>query len=169
GPDSRDSSGPANRDGGVPACRWEVDEIEVRRDGPSYTLDTLAELRRRLGAEPALILILGSDQLRNLATWHRWQELLDFAHIAVTQREQVSLADLPPPVDALLARHGADALPDTPGGAIVLFRMPAVAVSATGLRRALANGSPVDRLLPAAVADYARSHDLYAGLRDDSR
>lgn len=151
------------------ACRWEVDDIEVRRDGPSYTVDTLAALRARVGPGPALILILGSDQLHNLATWHRWRDLLTFAHIAATQREHVSLADLPPAIDALLTRHGADALPDTPAGTIVLFRMPAVAVSATALRRGLANDRPVDALLPTAVADYARSHGLYAALRSDSQ
>ncbi|MCC7483315.1 MAG: nicotinate-nicotinamide nucleotide adenylyltransferase, partial [Hyphomicrobiales bacterium] len=53
-----------------------VDDRETRRAGASYTIDTLIELRAELGAEPALVLLLGSDQLRNLATWHRYRELL---------------------------------------------------------------------------------------------
>src|SRR5690606_2864338 len=89
---------------------WTVDTREVERDGPSYTVDTLASLRAELGPEFAIIMIIGSDQLRNLATWHRWRELLDLGHIAATRRERVPLDDLPAPVEALVAAHGADAL-----------------------------------------------------------
>ena len=60
-------------------CPWEVDAIEVQREGPSYTVDTLLELRRRLGEEPALVLLLGSDQVHNLPTWHRWEALFALA------------------------------------------------------------------------------------------
>src|SRR5690606_14331669 len=61
---------------------WIIDTREVEREGPSYTIDTLASLRAELGPECALVLIIGSDQLRNLASWHRWRELLDLCHIA---------------------------------------------------------------------------------------
>ncbi len=150
--------GPAPDGGG---CVWEVDDLEIRRDGPSYTVDTLAQLRQRLGPDAALVLILGSDQLRNLASWHRWEALLSFAHIAATQRERVPLSNLPPAVDALVAAHGAETLPDAPCGAIVLFPMPAVPVSATGLRRSLAAGEQVAALLPPGVEDYIRRHRLF--------
>ena len=89
--------------------RLRADSREVERSGPTYTVDTLAELRTELGPDVALILILGSDQLRNLASWHRWRELLEHAHLACTQREQVSLADLPEAVEQLVSRHGAQA------------------------------------------------------------
>ncbi len=115
-----------------------VDDREVRRGGPSYTIDTLLELRAELGQEPALVLVLGSDQLRNLATWHRYDELLRHAHIAATQRGAHRLTGLDPRVEALLAAHGRDALPDAPAGAIVFFRMPPVPVSGTALRQQLA-------------------------------
>jgi nicotinate-nucleotide adenylyltransferase len=142
-------------------CEWVADDLEVARAGPSYTSDTLQTLRERLGPAPALILILGSDQLHNLATWHRWRDLLDFAHIAVTQRERVPLTGLPEPVEQLVAQRGAQALPDAPAGSIVFFQMPPVAVSATGLRRQLARGESPEALLPAGVADYIRQHQLY--------
>lgn len=144
-------------------CPWEVDDIEARRDGPSYTVDTLRALRQRIGDEPALVLVLGSDQVHNLPTWHRWQELLTLAHIATTQREQVPLHGLPPPVENLLAERGRDALPDAPGGNIVLFRMPPVAVSATVLRRQLAHGEMPRELLPPGVPEYIESRGLYRG------
>ena len=142
-------------------CEWTVDDLEVRRSGPSYTIDTLQALRHQSGPEAALILILGSDQMRNLDTWHRWQELLDFAHIAATQRERVPLAGLPEPVDRLVEQKGRQTLPDKPAGSIVFFQMPAVAVSATVLRQQLGRGEMPEELLPPGVSDYIRQHHLY--------
>lgn len=141
--------------------RLEVDDLEIRRDTRTYTIDTLIELRQRLGPSPALVLLLGSDQLRNLSSWHRWRELLVHAHIAATQRERVPLSALPGDVDALVAEHGRDALPDAPAGAVVFFRMPAVPVSATAVRAQLAAGQrPVGVVLP-AVLEYIETHRLY--------
>ncbi|HMN65535.1 MAG TPA: nicotinate-nucleotide adenylyltransferase [Burkholderiaceae bacterium] len=144
-----------------PTPGFVVDDREVRRAGASYTIDTLIELRAELGPGPALVLVLGSDQLRNLATWHRYRELLDHAHIAATQRGTHPLATLDAPVEALLAAHGRDALPDAPAGAIVYFRMAPVPVSATALRERLARGERPAELLPPAVLDYIERHRLY--------
>ena len=138
-----------------------IDDREVRRGGNSYTVDTLGELRSELGAHTTLVLLLGSDQLRNLSTWRRYRELLDLAHIAVTRREQVSLARLPEPVETLVAQHGRDSLPDTPGGSIVFFGMPFVPVSATQLREKLLAGERPAELLPPKILDYIESHRLY--------
>jgi len=149
---------------GVPATEHlVVDDREVRRGGPTYTVDTLRELRDELGDEPALVLVLGSDQLRNLSTWHRWLELFAFAHVAATQRERVPIDGLPAEVEREVATRGRDALPDAPAGAIVLFSMPAVAVSATALRAQLARGERPDGLSPPAVLDYIGSNRLYQG------
>jgi len=138
-----------------------VDNREVLRSGLTYTVDTLAELRAQEGSAAALILLLGSDQLRNLATWYRYERLLELAHIAVTQRGLFSLTDLPSAVEALMQRHGRDALPDEPCGSIVFFRMPAVPVSATVLRQQLAAGERPIELLPDGVLDYIDRHGLY--------
>ena len=138
-----------------------VDNREVLRPGLTYTVDTLAELRAQEGSAAALILLLGSDQLRNLATWYRYERLLELAHIAVTQRGLSSLTDLPSAVEALVQRHGRDALPDEPCGSIVFFRMPAVPVSATVLRQQLAAGERPIELLPEGVLDYIDRHGLY--------
>lgn len=140
---------------------WIVDTREVEREGPSYTIDTLVSLREELGPDCALVMIIGSDQLRNLATWHRWRELLDYAHIAATRRERVSLEDLPDPVEALVAEHGSDALPDAPAGSVVFFGMPPVPVSSTLLRRQLAAGEAPAELLPAGVLEHIESRRLY--------
>jgi nicotinate-nucleotide adenylyltransferase len=144
-----------------PAEGLRADDREVVRGGQTYTVDTLEALRKELGPDVMLVLIVGSDQLRNLATWRNWQRLFDLAHIAATQRERITLDDLPPEVEAEVARRGRDALPEAPAGSIVFFRMPAVAVSATGLRAQLAAGERPDALSPPAVLDYIQSHRLY--------
>jgi nicotinate-nucleotide adenylyltransferase len=138
-----------------------VDDREVRRDGPTYTVDTLAELRAELGGEPMLVLVLGSDQLRRLHTWHRWRELFGLAHVAATQRERIGLEALPDTLEAELAERGRDALPDAPAGAIVFFRMPAVPVSATALRDMLGRDERPTGLCAPAVLDYIKKNRLY--------
>jgi nicotinate-nucleotide adenylyltransferase len=137
-----------------------VDDREVRRGGPTYTIDTLAELRTEL-PDDAIVLVMGSDQFRNLPSWHRWEELLEQAHIATTRRERVGLDDLPPALEARVAIHGRDALPDAPSGAIVYFTMPPVPVSATALRAQLGRGERPAELLPPPVLDYIGSQSLY--------
>ena len=140
---------------------WQVDDREVLRDGPTYTIETLISLREELGPDTALVLLMGSDQLRNLATWHRYEELLTYCHIGATQREQIALHDFPPPVEALLDAHGRDALSNRPAGDIVFFRMPAVPVSSTRLRAGLTAGESFPELLPQGVDTYIDQHALY--------
>lgn len=140
---------------------WQVDDQEIVRGGNTYTVETLESIRTELGDQASLILLMGSDQLHNLASWHRYQDILKFAHIAVTQREQVRLQDFPAEVEQLLTNHGTDALPDAAAGNIVFFRMPAVAVSSTRLRAALMANEPVQGLLAPAVLDYIHEHRLY--------
>jgi nicotinate-nucleotide adenylyltransferase len=142
-----------------------IDALETRREGPSYTIDTLIELRQQLNQEQknstSLVLILGSDQFRNLATWHRWNELLHYCHIAVTQRESIGLSDLPEPVEQLLQTHGCQTLPDKAAGSIVFFSMPPVAVSSTALRRSLELHEDVTTLVPSTVLHYIQQNKLY--------
>ena len=142
-----------------------LDDREVRRGGNTYTVDTLSELRNELGRDAVLVLLLGSDQLRNLATWRRYQELLTLAHIAVTRREQISLARLPESVESLVAEHGRDTLPEAPSGAIVFFGMPFVPVSATRLREQLLAGERPAAVLPAGILNYIDHHQLYRPAR----
>ena len=140
---------------------WLIDECEMRRPGASYTIDTLHELRAALGPEPALVLLLGADQFRNLGTWRASDELVRHCHLAVTQRGPRGLAGLPGPVEALLTAHGAEALPDAPSGAIVFFTMPPVPASSSGIRAQLAAGERPAELLPRGVLDYIERNRLY--------
>ncbi len=138
-----------------------IDERETRRTGASYTIDTLIELRDELGTEPALVLLLGSDQLRNLPTWHRWDELLRHAHLGVVRRAEDTLEALDARMQVLVDTHRSDVLPDAPAGSIVLVPMPPTSVSGTGLRERIARGERPDELLPAGVLDYIERNRLY--------
>ena len=70
--------------------RIDLDERELHRPGPSYTYDTLRELRDELSADTPLVMLLGEDAALKLNTWHRWQDILSLAHIAVCPRPQKS-------------------------------------------------------------------------------
>ncbi|MCL4745001.1 MAG: nicotinate-nucleotide adenylyltransferase [Burkholderiaceae bacterium] len=144
-----------------PIDGFHADSREVERGGPSYTIDTLEDIRAELGAEPALVFLMGSDQLRNLASWHRGDELLEQAHIGCTRRGPGDGGPLEPKLAALLDARGRDALPDEPSGSIVFFTMPPVPVSATALRAGLARGDRPRELVPPAVLDYIETHQLY--------
>lgn len=132
--------------------RMAIERCELARTGPSYTIDTLIELRERLGDAVCLVLIMGSDQWGNLATWHRHAELLHYASIAVAHRADAQ-PDTPtlPPVAALSAAQGQ----------AVSFAMTPHPASATAVRSAVRAGKSVGDLLAPAVLAYIRAQHLY--------
>ncbi len=139
-----------------------VDERELKRDKPSYTIDTLIELRHELPDTP-LCFLMGMDSLLGLPGWHRWQELLDHAHLVVSVRPGWR-PDYPGEVAELLARHhttDATALHQRLAGHIWLADNQPIELSATRLRALLAAGEDPRYLLPPSVADYIRQQGLY--------
>ncbi len=140
-------------------------EIELAQTGlKNYTIETLPLLRQRHPEIQRWVLILGSDQLRQLNTWHLWQHLPQQCHLAFTTREGISLGNLPPDIDAFVNQYGAQTLTRTATGSIVFFSMPPVAVSSSALRLALQRQQPVDGLLSPAVLHYIQTHGLYSPL-----
>ncbi|MGE5714783.1 MAG: nicotinate (nicotinamide) nucleotide adenylyltransferase [Betaproteobacteria bacterium] len=151
--------------------RMVLDLAELERGGPTYTIDTLRDLRTRLGAEVPLVLIIGGDQFERFDTWREWERIPDLAHIAVARR-----AAVPPrlnPVlqklrDARYLKYAGDLI-ESPAGHVVDLAMSPVDVSATEVRRLLgqARSSEDDARLaasvPPAVLDYIRAHHLYVG------
>jgi nicotinate-nucleotide adenylyltransferase len=145
-----------------------LDPIETDRDGPTYTIDTLRALRAGVGPEVPLVLIMGSDQLRNLDTWREWRHLLDFAHLAVARRNDEAL-DLNPALQAFFDANAAPAaaIRQQTFGRIVVFEMTPNEASATEIRALLrqapsfARDARLAALVPAPVLDYIRHHSLY--------
>lgn len=145
---------------------FSVDAAEVEAAEPSYTVHTLERLRRELGEQTPLVLLVGADAFAGLATWHRWRDIFGLAHVAVSHRPgfPVELASLPDEVAAeYAARRLADAgqLGDATGGGVVTFAMTQLAISATQIRKLLANGLSARYLLPDSVLDYIQTHSLY--------
>ena len=147
-------------------ARFGVDERELKRDGPTYTFDTLAEIRKERGAEVPLVFLLGSDTFAQIDTWHRWTELFELAHFAVAIR-----AD-----DQQWASKGPGAFPagvgprvtlnlrellGLPAGKIMTFSMTPLAISSTAMRSLVREEASVRYLTPDPVAEYIRSHKLY--------
>jgi nicotinate-nucleotide adenylyltransferase len=129
-----------------------VDDIEVRREGPTYSIDTLQALAR---PGRTLFLLLGADAAAGLAGWHRHAELPGLAELAVVDRAATS---------------GGVALPDevTRRWRTHLVAMDPVRVSSTEVRRRLADGEDLDQLVQPSVVAYAQSHGLYRERRDES-
>ncbi len=145
-----------------------VDERELHRPAPSYTIDTLESLRGELGAGYPLCLILGADAFVMLETWHRWQALFDAAHLVVAHRPGYSAsgweARLGKPLGReLRTRLTADPadLKRSPAGRIFALSITQLDVSATQLRTLLAAGRPPRYLIPDRVLDYIEKHHLY--------
>lgn len=151
--------------GGNPLLR--LDEREIFKQTPCYTVETLAELRRESGNERSLCLLMGADAFRGLPTWYHWRELLDFAHIVVAHRPGYNaLEDLPEELREVLEkrlRHDAQDLHRVPAGMIVNLPVTALDISSTRIRALLRQGSSPRYLLPDAVLDYIFVNNLYKG------
>lgn len=134
--------------------RLTLDTRELERGGPSYTIDTLIELRAEQGDRP-LVLLLGADAFAGLTTWHRWRELFDVAHIGVLSRPGVEAA-LPEELAAeVAARLVADAavLSSLPAGKLIELAVTPLEISATRIRELLAAGRDPRYLLPCGLFD----------------
>ncbi len=147
--------------------RFAVDARELRRTGPSYTVDTLIETRREAGDQP-LCLMMGADAFAALTTWHRWEELFDLAHIIIARRpgfplEQLA-SSLPGPLRAQYENRleqAPERLRQTPAGGLFTHELTALDVSATAVRELIHRNASLRYLLPDAVIAYIHGHGLY--------
>ncbi|MBA2077936.1 nicotinate-nucleotide adenylyltransferase [Rhodanobacter sp. PCA2] len=134
--------------------RLVLDARELERDGPSYTIDTLRELRAEQGERP-LVLLLGADAFAGLPNWNHWRELFDFAHIGVLSRPGVEAARPAALADEVAARRVEDvsALRAQPCGKLIELAVTPLEISATRIRELLAVGRDPRYLLPAGLFD----------------
>lgn len=138
------------------------DRRELDRPGPSYTIDTLLEIRAEVGPDRPLILMIGADQLAQLDRWKSWQRLMDVAHLAILTRP--NCAAMPMHIDAFLKPHRAkrSELALHPAGFVTPVSVTALAISASDIRRRLSHSQSVRYLLPDAVIDYLHIQGLYS-------
>ena len=138
------------------------DDRELRRDGPSYSVDTLLDLREEY-PERSLCLILGMDAFLGLPNWHRWNEILGVAHIVVAHRPGWRAPDIGP-LGELITNHGthrvAD-LHDATHGRIHIHAVTQLEIASTEIRELVAAGRDPRFLMPDAVRDVIEETDLY--------
>lgn len=148
--------------------RFVVDAREVERAAPSYSVDTLAELRAELPPATPLVLFMGGDAFLGLTTWHDWRRLFDLAHIAVAHRPGYSLASwedvLPDPLRKLLTTRRCEQTADIlekPAGRVFLHTITQLDISASQIRDRALRGRSLRYLLPDSVIDYITENHLY--------
>ena len=150
-------------------ARFHVDPREVRRTGPGYTFDTLAELRAEAGGTRPIALLVGADAFLEFATWHRWHEIFGLAHIAVAHRPGYPVERWAERMPQPLAREYSARLMQqplavhlSPAGGIVVVPFTALEISATAVRDMLRAGASPRYLLPDQVFNYIQTHRLYS-------
>ncbi len=141
-----------------------ADDRELKRGGPSYSIDTLLQFRDEFHAAAPLCLLVGADAFEGLADWHRPLDILDLAHLVVMQRPGAPTAR-----DPWLREQVEQRRTDVPaalrlqaGGLIYFQTVTQLDISATRIRRLLAQGKSPRFLLPDAVLAMARANSCYA-------
>ena len=124
--------------------RFSVSRVDIDRPGPTYTIDTLRDLRTKRGAHVELFFITGADALAHILSWHAAGELFRLAHFIGCTRPGHFLAD-----------------PGLPDGRVSLVEVPALAISSTECRERVAAGEPIWYLVPDGVVQYIVKSKLY--------
>jgi nicotinate-nucleotide adenylyltransferase len=127
--------------------RFRVSRVDIDREGPTYTVDTLRDLRSAYAAasiQAELFFITGADALASIASWRDSAEVLGLAHFVGVTRPGHALTD-----------HGL------PEGAVTLVEIPALAISSTDCRDRVAAGAPIRYLVPDGVHEYVAKRGLY--------
>jgi len=149
-------------------ARFDVDDRELRRDGNTYTYDTLAEIRSERGPDAPLVFLSGSDAFSKIDTWSRWTEIFDLAHFAVAIRANDEQwfskgpGAFPKELWPRITLNLRELLGST-AGKVMTFSMTPLAISSTAIRALTADGASIRYLTPDPVVEYIRSHRLYAG------
>ena len=129
--------------------RFTVSRLELEREGPSYTLDTLRSLRAELGPECAVYFIIGADAVLEIATWHGAEAVLREGRFIAVHRPGYDLARLSSVIGPAGMAH------------IEPLALPELDISSTGLRERVAAGQSIRYLTPEAVVDYISRRGLY--------
>jgi nicotinate-nucleotide adenylyltransferase len=152
-------------------ARFDVDDRELRREGETYTFDTLTEIRAERGSNVPLVFLTGSDAFAKIDTWKRWTELFDLAHFVVAVRAG----------DEQWFSKGPGAFPkeawpritlnprelvSAPAGKVITFSMTPIAISSSAIRTLAGEGASIRYLTPDAVVEYIRNHHLYSRSRE---
>lgn len=144
-----------------------LDEIELLRTGASYTIETLIELRKTVGDQTRLNLLMGTDAFRHFNTWHRWEEIIEYCHIVLVARPQPSNqphAPLNETLEGFLKAHyveDANALQQAAQGVIHMQAITPLSISSTDIRSRVKHRKSINYLTAQTVVDYINSQQFY--------
>lgn len=124
--------------------RFQVSRVDIDREGPTYTVDTLRDLRAVYGPHTQLYFITGADALAKILSWKDTDEMFDLAHFVGVTRPGFTLS----------AAH-------LPADVVSLIQVPAMAISSTDCRQRVASGKPIWYLVPDGVVQYIAKRRLY--------
>ena len=145
----------------------EVDDREIRREGRSYSIDTLSDIRDEIGNAEPLCFVMGVDAFRLIEEWHRWRELTDYAHLIVINRPRAAETGTDQTMSVALecwveSKQGVvQEVATTPAGRICFVELTQLAVSSTSVREMVAAGQSTRYLLPQSVRKYIDEKGLY--------
>ena len=145
-----------------------VDDRELQRDGPSYSVDTLTALRNEFPLRP-IALMIGMDAFLGLPKWYQWREILQLAHIVVAHRPGWRAPDMGP-LGELLADRGTHRIGDlheAKSGHIFIHDVTQLEISSTEIRELVAVGRDPRFLMPDAVRQVIEQSGCYARVMDD--
>ncbi|MFQ3197190.1 MAG: nicotinate-nucleotide adenylyltransferase [Paraglaciecola sp.] len=139
-----------------------ADPREIRRNQPSYSIDTVKELRGEYPHAP-LCFFIGMDSFISLTTWHKWQALFDYCHLVVCSRPGYAPQLVPDLLSTLHKRQITDpqVLHQQLAGCIYMAQTTMLNISSTDLRQRLVKGQSTQSMLPATVLAYIQQHKLY--------
>jgi nicotinate-nucleotide adenylyltransferase len=139
-----------------------IDQRELVREGPSYMVDTLQEIRTQWPEKP-LLLLIGQDSANELNSWHRWQELFELAHLIILSRPGSNVAYRPELQRQITRRQVDDpeALSTQKAGFVLPLQVTAIDVCATTIKSMIRLGRSPNAMLPERVMTYIRENGLY--------
>lgn len=140
----------------------QMDDREVFREGATYTVDTLAELRRELGPEAHIVWVMGTDSALSLDRWHQWQQIFTLANVIVISRAGEPELTLPHwPAKQV---NDVETFKQHASGCYFQVGLTPISLSSSEVRKAINNHQSVDNHVPHAVIEYIEQHGLYRGL-----
>ncbi|MGD2128372.1 MAG: nicotinate-nucleotide adenylyltransferase [Lysobacterales bacterium] len=146
-----------------PCSAFRIDDREVRREGYSYMVDTLEDIRRESAAARPLLLLIGQDAANTLDSWHRWQTLFELCHIVVMRRPEFHFSCSGELLENLQDRrvNSLGQLMSRPAGGVWSLETTQLDISSSAIRALFAVGRSPRFLLPDSVIGYIAAHGLY--------
>ncbi len=139
------------------------DDLELRKSTPSYSIETVQQIRQQVGEETPLFFCIGMDSLLTIDSWHHWQQLLDYCHLAICPRPGYKL-----PIKGHLAEwieqnlcDDIDRVKTLAQGCLHLCKIPLKDISSTAIRDSIKCAQSIDHLTPKSVVNFITKHSLY--------